>query len=177
MECRRREQEVCRLRWDWEVKVPELETSVFVIPGERVKNGEERLVVLNRAAKSVIERMRGLHPVHVFVHARTKGGEARPVTKINNTAWKAARERAADEWQQRHGERAPEGFRRVRVHDLKHAFGRRLRAAGERPRSSSMTSTLANTWRRATSQATRADVPLTAFRNESAARSIKLAKE
>jgi integrase len=125
-----REQEVCRLRWDWEVKVPELETSVFVIPGERVKNGEERLVVLNQVAKSVIERMRGLHAVHVFVHARTKDGDPRPVTKINNTAWKAARERAADEWQRRHGESAPEGFRRVRVHDLKHTFGRRLRAAG-----------------------------------------------
>lgn len=27
-----REQEVCRLRWDYEVKVPELDTSVFVIP-------------------------------------------------------------------------------------------------------------------------------------------------
>jgi integrase len=125
-----REQEVCRLMWDWEVKVPELETSVFVIPGERVKNGEERLVVLNRVAKSVIERMRGLHPVHVFVHARTKDGDPRPVTKINNTAWKAARERAADAWRERHGESAPEGFRRVRVHDLKHTFGRRLRAAG-----------------------------------------------
>jgi integrase len=125
-----REQEVCRLRWDWEVKVPELETSVFVIPGERVKNGEERLVVLNRVAKSVIERMRGLHAVHVFVHARTKDGAPRPVTKINNTAWKAARERAADAWQERHREPAPEGFRRVRVHDLKHTFGRRLRAAG-----------------------------------------------
>ena len=125
-----REQEVCKLRWDWEVKVPELETSVFVIPGERVKNGEERLVVLNRVAKSVIERMRNLHPVHVFVHARGKDGDPRPVTKINNTAWKAARERAADAWQERHGESAPEGFRRVRVHDLKHTFGRRLRAAG-----------------------------------------------
>jgi integrase len=113
-----------------DVLVPELATSVFVIPGERVKNGEERLVVLNRVAKSVVERMRALHPVHVFVHARTKDGDPRAVTKINNTAWKAARERAADEWQQRHGEAAPEGFRRVRVHDLKHTFGRRLRAAG-----------------------------------------------
>ena len=27
-----REQEVCLLRWLWEVSVPELETSVFVIP-------------------------------------------------------------------------------------------------------------------------------------------------
>ncbi len=34
-----REQEVCGLRWDYEVKVPELETSVFIVPGEKVKNG------------------------------------------------------------------------------------------------------------------------------------------
>jgi len=27
-----REQEVCQLRWNWEVNVPELETSVFVLP-------------------------------------------------------------------------------------------------------------------------------------------------
>ena len=38
-----REQEVCKLRWDWKVKVPELSTSVFIIPRERVKNGEDRV--------------------------------------------------------------------------------------------------------------------------------------
>jgi integrase len=27
-----REQEVCSLRWEWEVEFPELETSVFIIP-------------------------------------------------------------------------------------------------------------------------------------------------
>lgn len=112
-----------------EVKVPELDTSVFIIPGERVKNGDERLVVLNRVAKSVVESQRGKHPTHVFVHA-PKDGEARPVTKTNNTGWKSARERAADKWEEEHDELAPEGFRRVRVHDLKHTFGRRLRAAG-----------------------------------------------
>src|ERR1035437_5147811 len=99
-----REQEVCRLRWDYEAKVPELYTAVFVIPGERVKNGEERLVVLNRVARPVIERLRGLNPVHVFVHACKKDGDPRPVTKINNTAWKAVRERAADAWQEGHCE-------------------------------------------------------------------------
>jgi hypothetical protein len=30
------------------------------------QNGEERLVVLNRVAKSVVESMRGVHPTHVF---------------------------------------------------------------------------------------------------------------
>jgi len=49
-----REQEVCKLRWDWEISVPELGTSVFLIPAEfggrhensGVKNRDERLVVL-----------------------------------------------------------------------------------------------------------------------------------
>jgi integrase len=127
-----REQEVCGLRWDYEVKVPELETSVFIIPGERVKNGDERLVVLNRVAKSVIDAQRGMHPINVFayVRARRKNPEAKPVTKLYNTAWKSARERAAEKWQQTYGEPASAGFRNVRVHDLKHTFGRRLRAAG-----------------------------------------------
>ena len=62
--------------------------------------------------------------------AHKKVGEPRPVTKMNNTAWKAARERAADAWAKEHGEPAPSGFRHIRVHDLKHTFGRRLRAAG-----------------------------------------------
>lgn len=124
-----REQEVCGLKWEYEVKVPELDTSVFILPGDKVKNGEERLVVLNRFAKSVIESVRGMHPVYVFVR-KTKNGKPKPVTKINNTAWKAARERAADKWTEQHQESAPAGFRKVRVHDLKHTFGRRLRAAG-----------------------------------------------
>jgi integrase len=125
-----REKEVCGLKWDYEVKVPELDTSVFIIPGERIKNGEERLVVLNGIAKSVVESLRGLHSVHVFVRAHKKNGELRPVTKMNNTAWRAARERAADAWAKQHGEPAPWALRNVRVHDLKHTYGRRLRATG-----------------------------------------------
>jgi integrase len=125
-----REQEVCGLKWEYEVKVPELDTSVFVIPGERIKNGEERLVVLNRVAKAVVESLRGLHPVNVFVRNLGKDAAARPLAKIYNTAWKGARERAADAWEKEHKETAPAGFRKIRVHDLKHTFGRRLRAAG-----------------------------------------------
>ncbi len=105
-----REQEVCKLRWDWEVKVPELSTSVFIIPRERVKNGEDRLVVLNTIARSVVEGERGKHPTHVFTY------RGNPVTKMYNGAWKRAREKV--------------GLKRVRIHDLKHTFGRRLRAAG-----------------------------------------------
>ena len=109
-----RVQEVRGLKWEYEVKVPELEASVFVIQGRNVKNGEERLVVLNRVAKSVVESLRSLHPVNVFARVAGKDAKARPLTKIYNTAWKAARERAADAWEQEHKQTAPAGFRSIR---------------------------------------------------------------
>lgn len=105
-----REAEVCGLKWEYEIDVPELGTSVFVIPEEHVKNRQERLVVLNKVAKSVIEDMRGDHPEYVFTF------KGRPVPRMLNTAWRKARQRSRLE--------------HVRVHDLKHTFGRRLRAAG-----------------------------------------------
>ncbi len=105
-----REQEVCQLRWDWEVKVPELNTAVFIIPGNKVKNREDRLVVLNRVASSVVEEVRGIHPDYVFTY------KGHPVRSINNSSWKRVRREM--------------GLPQVRVHDLKHTFGRRLRAAG-----------------------------------------------
>lgn len=127
-----REQEVCKLRWDWEIAVPELETSVFLIPadfgGRRetsgVKNGEDRLVVLNGVAKSVIERQRGLSKEWVFPYDGTG------MHRMNDSAWKKARVRSAKIWQEKYLRPALPGFSSIRVHDLKHTFGRRLRAAG-----------------------------------------------
>lgn len=104
-----REQEVCRLRWDWEVEVPELDTSVFIIPNDQVKNGEDRVVVLNKVARSIVESLRSQNGMYVFTYA------GRRLRKMNNTAWQNARKRA--------------GMSHVRVHDLKHTFGRRLRSA------------------------------------------------
>lgn len=37
----RRKSEVCGLRWDWKIRVPELDTSVFLIPEKQVKNRVE----------------------------------------------------------------------------------------------------------------------------------------
>jgi integrase len=48
-----RDNEVCSLEWEWEIAVPALNTSVFIIPEALVKNGEERLVVLNDIAMAV----------------------------------------------------------------------------------------------------------------------------
>jgi len=80
--------------------------------------------VLNRVARSVIDEKRGVHPTHVFTF------RGRRVTKILDSAWKSVRKRAAARYEAVMGEACPEGFRRIRVHDLKHTFGRRLRAAG-----------------------------------------------
>jgi len=99
---------VC-LRWSWEVSISELKTSVFVIPGRGVKNGEDRLVVMNAEARAVINRQRGRNLEYVFTYSK-----GQPVDRINTKAWRRARKEA----------RLPQ----VRVHDLKHTFGRRLRA-------------------------------------------------
>ena len=63
-----RDAETCGLRWDWEVGVPELDTSVFIVPGDTVKNGDERLVVLNSIARSIVETVRGQHHDYVFTY-------------------------------------------------------------------------------------------------------------
>ena len=119
-----REQEVVNLRWSWEIPVPELDTSVFVVPREYVKNGLDRYVVLNRIAKSVVESCRGNHPEFVFTRAGL------PVTRLNNSGWKAARRRAAKRYAEQFERACPNGLRFIRVHDLKHTYGHRLRAAG-----------------------------------------------
>ncbi len=105
-----RDQEVCSLRWEWEVTVPELGTSVFIVPGTHVKNSDDRLIVLNAEASNVIAERRGSHPEYVFTY------RGRRITRMITSAWKRARFRA--------------DLPTLRVHDLKHTFGRRLRAAG-----------------------------------------------
>jgi integrase len=105
-----RDGEICNLRWEWEVSTPSIEIgSVFIIPGEQVKNGGDRLVVLNRIARAVIERQRGKHPEYVFIY------QGNPIRRMLNNGWRRARKLAGLD---------------VRVHDLKHTFGRRLRSAG-----------------------------------------------
>jgi len=105
-----RDHVVCHLRWEWEQRIPELNTSVFLVPGQIVKNRQDRLIVLNDIASSVIESVRGQHPEYVFVY------KDKPMTRMLNTSWMRARQAV--------------GLSHVRVHDLKHTLGCRLRAAG-----------------------------------------------
>ena len=120
-----RQQEICQLKWQWEIQLPELGTSVFLVPAwvwrEKelepegvVKNREDRLVVLNRAAQGVVESRRGIHMDYVFTH------KGKPLSNMNNTAWQSAWRKA--------GLPVCKEFLRG-VHNLKHTFGRRLEGA------------------------------------------------
>ena len=105
-----RDSNVCGLEWTWEVAVPEVRRSVFVIPPEAFKTKRAHVVILNDIAWSIIKAQRGLHPIWVFPF------RGRRINTMNNNGWQQAR----------HGV----GLPLVRVHDLRHSFGCRLRAAG-----------------------------------------------
>lgn len=109
-----REQEICQLRWAWEVDVPELETSVFILPESITKTSTERVVVLNAAARRVIEARRGIDPDYVFTY------RGHSIGKLHNSAWQRA-------WKES-GLPMESGILRG-VHNLRHTFGRRLRSA------------------------------------------------
>src|SRR6185437_2315640 len=47
-----------------------------------------------------------------------------------NSGWIAARRRASARYREEFGKEPPKGFQRVRARDLRHTYGRRLRAAG-----------------------------------------------
>ena len=105
-----RDQEICGLLWEWEHEVTGTDYSVFVLPGSACKNGVERIVPLNAVARSIVEKRRGLGGEYVF------GVGGQKLNRMNNRAWRKAR--------------AAAGLPTVRVHDLRHTFGNRLRFAG-----------------------------------------------
>lgn len=105
-----RDNNVCRLEWTWEVPVPEVGRSVFVLPPEPFKTKRRHVAILNDVAWSIVQAQRGIDPIWVLPY------RGRPIGTLNNTAWQAARKAV--------------GLARVRVHDLRHTFGSRLRAVG-----------------------------------------------
>jgi integrase len=120
-----RDDVVCSLRWEWEIKVPELGISVFEVPREHVKGRKKsRVVICNSVAQSVVESVRGQHEDYVFVYRRERVKNTdkapkmpyRPIGTMNNTAWQTARKAA--------------GLGDLHVHDLRHTIGMRLREAG-----------------------------------------------
>jgi integrase len=118
-----------RLRWEWEVTIPELGITVFDIPlkfeGERVvgiKNGRPHRVVLNSVAMEIVDRQRGLHPEFVLTRPDDRDRVPFPSSRgLYTTSWKSAIRGAG--LRDCRGEGS-----HFRIHDLKHTFGSRLRA-------------------------------------------------
>lgn len=104
-----RDQEICGLKWEHEAKISGTQSTVFIVTEDRAKNGHERIVPLNAVARSIVDRYRSQSD---FVF-HLKGNR---LERMNNRAWRKARESA--------------NLAEVRVHDLRHTFGMRLRAAG-----------------------------------------------
>jgi integrase len=108
---------------------PELRYSIFVVPKDTLIEGKgkvrgavkgrkrNRVLVLNRVAQSIIEARRGKHPTHVFAYRK------HPIQTMSNTAWQDGRREAGKE---------DPYLADLRVHDLRHTVGMRLREANER---------------------------------------------
>jgi integrase len=119
-----RDENVCGLRWAWEVQVPEIGRSVFVVPASEFKGKRKHVLILNDAAWQIVESQRGRDAEFVFVYRRerVKHMDREPAMKyhrvrtMNNTAFQTARTKA--------------GLSGHRVHDFRHTFAQRLRAAG-----------------------------------------------
>jgi integrase len=119
-----RDENLCGLKWEWEVQVPEVGRSVFVVPAAEFKSKRAHVLVLNDVAWRIVQEQRGKHTEYVFVYRRERvknvddepAMKYRRVATMNNTGFQAAREAA--------------GLASVRVHDLRHTYGQRLREAG-----------------------------------------------
>lgn len=105
-----RDSNVCVLQWLWEVPDPEIGRSFFVVPPEAYKSKRVHMVILNDAAWSIVQTQRHKHPTWVSPY------RGKSIGTMNNNGWQHARRRA--------------GLASVRVHDLRHTYGARLRTAG-----------------------------------------------
>lgn len=105
-----RDQEACSLKWSDECKITGSDATVFIIQESRSKNGRERIVPLNKTARAIIESRRGNGSEYVFDFKQHR------IHRMGGRSWRNALARS--------------GLVGIRVHDLRHTFGKRLRAAG-----------------------------------------------
>ena len=109
-----RDSNVCGLQWEWEVERARAWAKRLRHSAGGFKTKRPHVVVLNDVAWSIIKSQRGKHPIWVFPY------RGRRIGTMNNNGWQQARREA----------RLP----LVRVHDLRHSFACRLRAAGFPPK-------------------------------------------
>lgn len=105
-----RDRELNSMRWENELDLPGgIMGFIIDAKGSTRQKDKQRLVLFNSEASAIVDGRRGENHDYVFTH------EGRPKLRTNNSAFKKARARANLD---------------VRVQDLRHTFGHRLRSAG-----------------------------------------------
>lgn len=123
LNCGLRDDNICGLRWDWEVPVPEVKRSVFIIPDAAYKTDVDHVLILNDAAWSIIEQQRAIREQRLKDAAITEytrdpeketefdyvfAYEGHRIGRMNNSAWDKARIRAAIKLYTSTGKQIPE---------------------------------------------------------------------
>ena len=114
-----RRAELFGLKWTDLVPIPHLDTFVFVLHGDNTKNGKSRAVICNSLAMKAVDHERGNGSPFVFPSKApgTAGQKISQESSVWLRAWAAAK--------------LP-GDKLIRkgIHNLRHTFAHRLRAAG-----------------------------------------------
>lgn len=153
-----RNENICGLKWEWELHMPETGRSVFIIPPYAFKTNVPHVLILNDVAWHIIEKQRSIKWARNVVDLSESfvfNFEGGRIDRMNNSAWEKARTRAAVKLYQAAGGTIPKelmvdgqrglkitaelkkfmikkmpGFANLRVHDLRHTYSSRLRLAG-----------------------------------------------
>jgi len=112
-----RKGELFGLKWSDMCPVPELESFVFILSD--TKNGHDRAVICNSIARRAVSYQRGNKSKYVFPSRRAQSYGSQ--VKACNAVWRKAWELAG----------LPEDpLVRKGIHNLRHTYAQRLRAAG-----------------------------------------------
>jgi integrase len=111
--------EAINLRWEWEEQYDGLDRPVLFIPGEKTKNGEDRIVALSDTAHMILEYYRAFRTDdNPWVFAAPQSGK--PMTQLNTHQWQNAWAEAG---------LPTEGFV-CGPHQLRHTLTNRMQAIG-----------------------------------------------
>ena len=119
-----RESEVRALRWDMQENSSS-GTLVFKLPGKFRKNDRDLLVFCNDIASEIVNRRRRSRSEWIFANP---DGQKR-VARLSSSGWRSGRVRAKRLFEQRYGSDESK-LDQLKVHDLRHTFGERLREQG-----------------------------------------------
>ncbi|MBI5920496.1 MAG: tyrosine-type recombinase/integrase [Betaproteobacteria bacterium] len=124
-----RDDNICGFQWKWEVKIPEVGRSVFIIPAEEYKTKVPHVVILNNVAWSIIEARRkrlaeddraDKNSDYVFTYRQPRGDPPvitdDRIETMHNSSWQRVRKEV--------------GLPDVSPHSLRHTFATRLRLSG-----------------------------------------------